>query len=942
MGTLSVRTFLRVAVFMYLAYLAIALLVISPALNVLPHWYMQDSYGRELRTGWILLNPFKLSLDISEAALSDDTGERFIGFSEASVDLSLQSLWQPGWVLDTVSIRDLYVDVTRLTEDEYTFSDLLPGATAQETPDKDDGDPPGLTIHDLQLHSETIVLTDRARELPFSSRWNGLHIRGTDLSTIAEKAAPFSVDVEAEDGGTLHIEGEISLPQGTGAGRLSLAQLNLRKLWQFAQPWLQFELKDGHLAVTGEYDLNWSDAFSYRINNGHIGFSAIDIAPLAPEQLPDTALALNTLDIANITLDSSTQQVTLDAVALDGLTIATWMEDSQVSLQQLFVVNMPADAAAADEQADEAGWTVALNKAQLRNGSLQWRSQFTEPRILSVQPVEATLEHFNWPLSGDSRLSLNLAVNEQARIAVNGTLALADGIGSIDYTLDGLPLTWFNPNLPKALKATVTGGEVAVKGQVALHDYAPTTIALDGAIHGFAALQEGAETAFTGWDTVRFDGLAVNMEQHSLVLQKLTINNYTGRLHIHEDGSINASNIWKEQVGEQAQEIATDLTEDKPWSFSIPTIEINDSNIDFMDQSLPIPFRAVVGELEGSVLNIGSGKGAAAKVNVTGSVEGYAPVSLTGTVTPFATTPDLDLNLTFDGVDMALLSPYSGTYAGYAIDQGLLDLDLHYTLQDNTLKGHNALRIEKLKLGEKISSDKAVDIPLELALAILTDSKGVIDMAVPVTGDVNNPEFDLGGVIADALLNIITKAITAPFTLLANLVSSEEDLQRITFTSGSTQLSASNKEKLTQLAAALAERPNLSLVLTGRLNTPADRERLQKNALKAQLLEEGLSAQEVKAKGPDWEKAISERFEAQAKSSAGAADPTVREQYLEVVRGITVPDTQMNELAAERAAVVKRYLVNEGSLAADRAVVGLGNLDEEANTFSGVELAIGS
>jgi len=937
-----VRNFLRVAVIVYVAYLATALLVISPVLNLLPHWYMQDTYGRELRTGWVLFNPFKISLDISEAQLSDNTGERFIGFSEASIDLSLHSLWQPGWVLDTVKIRGLYVDVTRLTQDEYSFSDLLPNDTAQETPEKDDSDTPGLTIHDLELHSETVVLTDQARELPYSSRWNGLHIRGTDISTVVEKAAPFSVDVEAEDGGTLHWEGQVSLQQGSSAGSLSLSNLNLRKLWQFAQPWLQFELKDGQLAVKGEYDLNWRDTFIYRINNGHIGFSAIDIAPLTPAQLPDTALGLSTLDMENIALDSSTQQITIDTVALEGLTIATWMEGSQVSLQQLFVVNLPADPAATQEKADEAGWKVALNKAQLRNGKLQWRSQLTDPRMLSVQPVEATLDNLNWPLSGDSRLSLKLTVNEQANIAVHGALALAEGKGSFDYTLDGLPLTWFNPNLPKALKATVTGGEVEVKGQAALHDYAPTTIAMNGKIRGFAAQQRDAETAFTGWDTVRFDGLTVNMEQNSLVLEKLTINNYKGRLHIHEDGSVNALNIWKEEVGEQAQEIAEDLTEDKPWSFSIPGIEINDSQIDFMDQSLPIPFRAVIGELDGNVLNISSTKGAVAKVKVKGSVEGYAPVSLTGTVAPFATTPDLDLNLTFDGVDMALLSPYTGTYAGYAIEQGLLDLDLHYALQDNKLKGHNALRIEKLKLGEKISSDKAVDLPLELALAILTDSKGVIDMAVPVTGDINNPKFNLGSVIATAFLNIITKAITAPFTLLANLVSSEDDLQRITFTSGSAQLRESNKEKLTQLAAALAERPKLSLLITGRLQISADRERLQKNTLKAQLLAQGLPAEEVKARGPDWEKAISERYKALSVSSADAAEPAVRDQYLKVAQSIAIPDTQMSELAAERAATVKRYLVNEAGLPLDRAVVGQGNLNEDANLFSGVELDIGS
>lgn len=936
------RTFLRVAAIIYGAYLAIALLVISPALNLLPHWYLQDTYGRELRTGWVLFNPFKISLDISEAELSDDTGERFIGFSEATVDLSMESLWQPGWVLDRVRIRDLYLDVTRLTEDEYTFSDLLAGDTAQETPEQDDGDIPALTIHDLELHSETIVLTDQVREEPYSSRWNGLHIRVTDISTVFEEGRPFSVDVEAEDGGALHWEGEVSLPKGSSAGRLSLSNLNLRKLWQFAQPWLQFELRDGRLAVTGEYRLDWSDALSYRISDGHVGVSVIDIAPLTPEELPDTKVGLTTLDIDNITLDSATQQVTIDAVTLDGLTVATWREGSQISLEQLFAVAMPADAVDTDEKADGAGWTVALNKTQLRNGRLHWRSRLTDPEQLDVQQIEAMIEQLTWPLSGDSRLSLSLAVNELANIAVKGSLALADGNGSIDYSLDGLPLTWFNPNLPTALKATIAGGEVEVKGQVALQDYAPTNITLDGKIQDFAARQEGAETTLTGWDLVRVDGLAVDMDEHSLVLEKLTIDSYTGRLHIQEDGSVNASNIWQEEVGEQAQQIAEELTEDKPWSFSIPAIEISDSEIDFTDQSLPIPFRAVIGELEGEVLKISSETGATATVKMKGSVDGYAPVSLTGTVAPFATTADLDLNLTFDGVDMALLSPYSGTYAGYVIDQGLLDLDLHYVLKDNKLQGHNALRIEKLKLGEKISSDKAVDLPLELALAILTDSKGVIDMAVPVTGDVNNPAFNIGGIISTAFLNIITKAITAPFTLLANLVSSEEDLQRLTFSSGSAQLKDSNKDKLTQLAAALVQRPNLSLVITGRLNISADRARLQKNTLTAQLLEEGLSGEEIKAKGPDWEETIAERYEALSKSSADAEEPAIREQYQMVVQSIAIPDTQMNELAAERAVTVKRYLVNEAGLAPDRAVVGQVNLKEDANEFSGVELDIDS
>jgi hypothetical protein len=577
----------------------------------------------------------------------------------------------------------------------------------------------------------------------------------------------------------------------------------------------------------------------------------------------------------------------------------------------------------------------------LRNSSVRWRSGFTDPQILNITPLEASLENLSWPLSGETPMAMSLSVNEQAKITVDGGLALDSGTGSLAYSLEGLPLTWFNPNLPKALKAAITSGEVAVNGQVALQDYAPTTIALEGSIRDFSARRQGVEVELTGFELLRIDGLAVDMNEHSLLLEKLTIGSYTGRVHIQEDGSINASKIWQEEVGEEAQQLAEDLTEDKPWTFSVPTILISDGAIDFMDQSLPIQFRTVIGGLEGEVLGLSSDAATAASVDLKGSVDGYAPVTLNGEVTPMADPTNLDLRLVFDGVDMALLSPYSGTYAGYVIERGLLNLNLHYVLKDNQMQGDNAIRVEKLKFGEKIDSEKALDLPLELALAILTDSNGVIDLAIPVNGDVNNPGFDLGGVIADAFVNLLTKAITAPFTLLANLVSSEDDLQRLTFRSGSDTLTEKNQTKLDDLAAALIQRPKLSLVITGRLNIAADRERLQRNTLKAVMLDRGLSAEEIKAKGPDWEAEIAQLYDDLPNSVETPTDMTAREQYEQVIESITVSDDQMLALASERATAVKRYLVNDAELTPERAVVAQSNLKDDDNDFSGVELGIG-
>lgn len=936
------RKFFRVAVIAYVTYLALALLVITPALNILPHNYVKDTWGRDLRTGWVLFNPFKVSLDIRDLELSDAGGARFLAFSDASINLSMASLWQPGWVLDRVHLRDLYLELARLQVDKYNFSDLLASDTITEPVGEPDAVAalPRVTIHDVDLHSASIVATDRTRETPYTSRWDNLHIRMADVSTVLEEPRPFSVEADIEGGGKLQVQGDLTVAQGYSNGKFSLADLDLVNAWEFARPWLAFELKSGRLSTDGEYQVSWANALNYRISGGRIGLSNIDIAPLHPELLPDTAVAVKVLDISGIALDSATHKVAIDAVMLDALDAATWRDGSSVTLQALFAVTLP--EATATTQDENSPWTVALDKAQLRSGSLQWHSEYTDPQQILMAPIEASLEHLTWPLTGDTRLSLNLSANDKTQLAVNGTLALATGDGSLAYTLDDLPLTWFNPTLPKPLKATITGGRIAVKGDAVLQDFAPATVALDVKIREFSARQAEEETTLTGFDLLHLEGVTVDMVQHTLALRKIAIDTYIGRLHIHKDGSINATKIWQQEVGDEAQEIAEELTEDKPWRFSLPLIQISDSAIDFMDESLPIQFRTVIGDLEGEVRDLGSDATTAARVDLTGTVDGYAPVSLQGEIAPMASPADLDLRLKFDGVDMALLSPYSGTYAGYKIDQGLLDLDLHYTLTNHQMQGDNSIRIEKLKLGEKIDSAKAVDLPLQLALAMLTDSNGVIDLAVPVSGDADNPQFDFGAVITKAFLNLITKAITAPFTLLAGLANSEDDLQRINFSAGSSTLSDKNKEKLKELANALSQRPQLSLVVTGRLNPATDRARLQRNALTARLLEDGLTAEEIKARGPDWEEAIAALYDALPGNNGAAAEPSAREKSTKVTQSIAISDEQLTELAGERAVAVKLFLVTEAGLAQERAVVGKPSIEDGENTFSGVELGIGT
>jgi len=924
----------------YLIYVLLAVLVVMPAANILAPWYMQENYGRELRTDIILFNPFTFNAEVRGASLAEPDGSPFAAFDRASVNLSLASLVREGIVLDDVSLLGLSLHLRRTGEETFNFSDLLPPASAEAEADSD-APIPAVTINRLSFTAQRLRLSDETRAEPFSTHYDGISINVSELSTVIEEGKPYRISASAESGGVLDWQGTVSIPAAHSEGKLAITGLSLRPLWRFAKPWLNFELQSGELSVQGDYSLSWTEEIDYSVRNGKVELKALDLQPLQPGQLADTGVTLGQLAISDISVAGSEQRVGVAEVLVDGLDIAGWSEGAQVSLAKLFA---PRNLPAPDDDApdDEAGsdWQLQVSDIRMQNGGLRWRSEYTEPPQLVVSPLNARIQDVAWPLQGDSPLSLALTINDTTQFALDGVLALDSGRGSLNYKLETLPLAWFNPNLPEALKANITAGHLDVTGDVSLNEFLPETVQLGGSINGFSGQMQGAEEALTRWDTVRWEQLRVNLEERQVSLQKLVIHDYEGRLHIAKDGSINASRIWQEEVGEKAGEIAHDLQLDRPWQVDIPEIFISGSAIDFQDESLPIPFRTVIGDVGGSILNISSAAETATSVDIKGSVDGYAPVVLKGSAKPLATPPALDLKLTFTGVDMVLLSPYSGTYAGYVIERGLLNLDLGYSLENDHLKGNNEVIIDQLKLGEKTDSDKAVDLPLELALALLTDINGVIDLKVPVEGDVDDPSFAIGSVIAGAVVNLITKAVTAPFALLGSLVGTEDDLQKVAIPTGSSRLGELSKNKLGLLYDALGQRPALTLVIRGQLQLQADRSALQRQALEQQLIAAGLPAADVASRGPGYMEAIDKRFAA----LAGNAGETSFQQRLDaVVATIAVSDEQLRELAQNRAVATKDYLVNELGLPADRAVIEQSaELDASAQVFSGVTLDLDS
>jgi hypothetical protein len=184
---------------------------------------------------------------------------------------------------------------------------------------------------------------------------------------------------------------------------------------------------------------------------------------------------------------------------------------------------------------------------------------------------------------------------------------------------------------------------------------------------------------------------------------------------------------------------------------------------------------------------------------------------------------------------MSRLTPYSGKFAGRKIDSGKLAVDLKYKINQSRLEGENQIVVERLKLGERVESPDAVDLPLDLAIALLEDSNGVIDLGLPVRGDLDSPEFSYGALIGKAVVNLLTKIVTSPFRAIGALFGGGgegDSFEAVAFEPGSPEVPPPEREKLARLAAALIKRPQLKLSVQGRYAPDSDRAELREAGIK--------------------------------------------------------------------------------------------------------------
>jgi hypothetical protein len=942
------RRLLRILLMVYLAWLALVLLVLLPAMNIAAPRLAEQYLGRRLDSELILFNPFTLALEVRKARLAEPGGGPFAALDRLEVNFGAwHSLTQPGFVFDDVAVEGLELALRRFEDGRFNISDLIEGDAAPEEEGDSDSAVPGITVRSLTFDARELRYEDRTRTPRYETFLQDLAFTVTGLSTVIEEGSPYELLLVTEHNGILRWRGEFSLPRAQSRGELEIADLDLRPLHRYLAEDLPFTLDSALMELSGRYEADWSGEPAVTVDEGTVQLRQFALQPRDPAAIADTALAFDRFELDGIAVDSAARRLGAAAASLEGLALSGFLEDERISLVEMLVPaaaggNGDAPAGAESTEArdmdgsEPSPWQLELGRFTLPDARIRWRSPYTAPATLSVDPLTVELRDLAYQPAGDSGVTLALTLNDEATLSVAGSIDAGPGSGSLAIELAALPVTLANPLLDSVLNAAIEGGRLGVTGEVTLADFAPATVGADLSLVDFDLLIAGAQQSTLGWDSLAVPGITVSLPTQRLETGVITLDGYRTQFRIGEDGRLNVQTALVEPEGEgesEGEAESEDATGDSdpagPWQLAFGGLAVRNSSVDFEDRSLPLDFRTLVEGLEGEVGALGTESPAPVPVTFTGAVDGYAPVRIEGMIAPFAPAPDVDIGVSFQGIDIARLTPYAGTYAGYTIDSGTLSLDLGYRLVGDRLQGENRAIISQMQLGERFESDRAMDLPLKLAIALLKDSRGIIDLDVPVEGDVDDPSFRLGKVIGRAIANAITNIATAPFKLLAGLAGSDEDLQALAFEPGRDTLDAPAAGKLDALADALNQRPQLRLLARG-VTDGEDAKVLRAKALDQALLADGLAPESLAARDEAWVAAVAARY-APLAPAAGAeeaeAAPPPGVQYDAVVETMALPPRALASLATERATAIKRYLVTSKGIAAERVAISSGEAD---------------
>lgn len=683
------------------------------------------------------------------------------------------------------------------------------------------------------------------------------------LSASANWGAPTGASAASAPG--WQVGGELSA--AGGQARLQAQGWPLAMAAPYLSPWLKPRI-DGQLGFDAK--ASWAGTPGGILPRLSVAALTLDDLRVA-EPGPATrgaSMAWRQLSLASLDVDPVERRAVIGPLRLDQPRIAARRDaGGGIDLAQWLTLPNRPDSPAAP-RADEPVWRLQLQDASVEGGQLRWRDEAVaggEPVALELSRLRIGLRDLQWPAVPRARAKL------QGQVQIGSAGAEKPGAaGQLSWQgeLGLLPLSWRGTvradRFPvhavaayagEALPVTVTRAEAGWAGDVAVQlgaDGVPgVTLKGDARLtdlrlHARQATERTPGDELVSWQALELKGVQVTTaagQKPRVEVADSRLSDFYAKLMVDEGGRFNLTDLNPPAGAASAAEVAAPAasavaaTGGSAIDLIVGGVQLQNGRVDFSDRFIRPNYNAALSDLNGRLGAFRTGTRDMAALELRGRVAGTALLDIRGALNPTADPLALDIQARATDLELAPLSPYAGKYAGYAIERGKLSMDVSYRIDaDGKLDAKNQIVLNQLTFGDRIESPEATKLPVLLAVALLKDRNGVIDLDLPIGGSINDPQFSVGGLIVKVILNLLGKVLTAPFALLSG--GGSEDLSLVEFGPGTAQMEASADPVIDKVAKALADRPALQMTVTGAADPQSERDAVQTAWLEQRLTAE--------------------------------------------------------------------------------------------------------
>jgi hypothetical protein len=813
----------------------------------------------------------------------------------------------------------------------------------------------------------------------------------TGLGSAAGKPAGFTLSLADAQGARVKAEGSASIAERHVVATADVSGL---KPVAWLAPWadmLPVRLQEGSVALQARAevgDAGWS------LKDGAVQVAGLALAPVAAASAPPATaapasrrarrashpaapdrLVVDKLAVTGVQVQAASGKplaATVGALRLDGLDLKAsrsadgtidWLPQPAKATGSLSATQAPPSSSS-----PSPSWHV--DELRCSGCAVAFVDRGVRPSAaFTLTHTDLTLRHLGDKLQEPIAFDLSATTGRSGRAKLHGDVRLQPLAlrGRVD--LAGVDLAMLQPYLDPYVNLRLMSAKASAAGDLRVQGTAKEPVASAHwrgkvALEDLRALDRLNDAEFLRFKNLSLDGADIAWRPAAFEADfgQVALDDFYGRVIINDDGRINLRDIVKHDEKEETRSLTTpnaagasassapaaasaaapasaaaSAPESAPTPLRWRGIRLSGGEVDFTDNFIRPNYSARLTDIAGEISALAWNDPKPAEVKVTGKVDASAPLSISGTIHPLGARLHTDITAEARGIDITRLSTYSARYAGYGIDKGTLSATVHYRIDNGQLTADNHLTLDQLAFGAKVDSPNALKLPVLLAVSLLKDRNGVIDINLPISGSLDDPSFSIGGIIARVIVNLITKAVLAPFSLLSHAFGGGgQELSHVAFAPGSADVAPAIASTLDTLAKALVDRPALKLEITGRVDPAVDAPALQHAQVDRLLRQAKARATRAALDTVQVEPAERERWLEAAYTHAQIKGKPrnligmqktlpAAEMEAKLLATTSVGDSELKALADRRADHVKAYLA--GKVASERLLLTASKLD---------------